>query len=164
MLRKAVSRTVNVLPSAFRKRLFVALGLSQRAMTLGVRILLRNERGEVLLVRHTYVPGWYLPGGGVERHETVQQAAIKELREECSVEALDEPQLFHFYRNPRTSRFDHVALFICDAWREIATKQPDHEIAEIGFFAPDNLPDGTTEPTRHRIAEVLNGQKPSDVW
>ena len=164
MVKKALASTINLLPSAFRKRLFVALGLSRRAMTLGVRIMVRNEEGHVLLVRHTYVPGWYLPGGAVERHETVQQAAVKELLEECNIEALDEPSLFHFYRNPRTSRFDHVAMFICTRWREVAVKKPDHEIAEIGFFAPDALPEGTTVPTRNRVAEVLNGQARSDVW
>jgi ADP-ribose pyrophosphatase YjhB (NUDIX family) len=164
MVLKVIARIVNVLPSAVRRPLFVGLGLSRRAMTLGVRVLVRNEQGHVLLVRHTYVPGWYLPGGGVERHETVQQAAIKELREECHIEVLDEPTLFHFYRNPRTSRFDHVALFICSNWRQLSDKQPDHEIAEVGFFAPDNLPEGTTEPTRNRVAEMIDGQKIADLW
>ena len=164
MVMKALAGTVNLLPSAIRKRLFVALGLSQRAMTLGVRILVQNEEGHILLVRHTYVSGWFLPGGGVERPETVQEAAVKELLEECGIEALDPLQLFHFYKNPRTSRFDHVALFTCSRWREVVAKQPDHEIAELGFFAPDELPQETTVPTRNRIAEVLNGQHRSDVW
>lgn len=164
MVMKALASTINLLPSGLRKRLFVALGLSRRAMTLGVRIMVRNDEGHVLLVRHTYVPGWYLPGGGVERHETVQQAAVKELLEECNIEALDEPSLFHFYKNLRTSRFDHVALFTCTNWRQVDVKQPDHEIAELGFFAPEDLPEDTTVPTRNRIAEVLNGQRPDDIW
>ncbi|MEP0943069.1 MAG: NUDIX domain-containing protein [Rhizobiaceae bacterium] len=164
MVKRLLAQCVDALPSGVRKRLFVALGLSQRAMTLGVRIMVRNEAGHVLLVRHTYVPGWYLPGGAVERHETVQHAAAKELQEECNIEVLDEPVLFHFYRNPRTSRFDHVALFICSNWHQREPKQPDHEIAETGFFASDKLPDGTTEPTRNRIAEILDGRPVSDIW
>ena len=161
---KLLARLVNLLPLALRKRLFVGLGLSRRVMTLGVRILVRNDEGQVLLVRHTYVPGWYLPGGAVERGETVQQAAVKELYEECDVEALSEPSLFHFYRNPSTSRFDHVALFVCTEWRQVTIKMPGHEIAETGFFAADDLPEGTTDPTRNRIAELLNGQSVADVW
>ncbi|MEP1209001.1 MAG: NUDIX domain-containing protein [Rhizobiaceae bacterium] len=133
-------------------------------MTLGVRVLVRDEQGRVLLVRHTYVPGWYLPGGGVERGETVQQAVGKELLEECGIEAIDPPKLFHFYRNPRTSHYDHVALFVCSNWRQQKAKQPDHEIAELGFFEFENLPEGTTTPTRQRLAELLADQPVNDIW
>ena len=127
-------------PLAIRKRLFVGIGLVRRSMTLGVRIIVRDEQQRVLLVRHTYIPGWFLPGGGVERGETLHQAATKELQEECSIEARGSLRLFHAYRNPRTSRFDHVALFICDGWTQEKPKQPDYEIAEIGFFPLDALP------------------------
>ena len=157
-------RSINYLPSGFRKRLFVALGLVRRAMTLGVRVFVRDEQGRILLVRHTYVAGWYLPGGGVERGETIQQAVRKELLEECAIEAIDEPQLFGVYRNPRTSRYDHVALFVCSNWQQLNDKEPDHEIAELGFFDYENLPEGTTIPTRNRLAELMENQPVSDIW
>ena len=153
-----------IFPLPVRKRLFVAVGLALRSMTLGVRIIIRDEQQRVLLVRHTYVPGWFLPGGGVERGETLHQAAVKELREECNIEANGPLRLYHAYRNPRTSRFDHVALFICDEWSQETQKQPDHEIAEIGFFSVDDLPEGTTIPTRNRLAELQGHQSVSDVW
>src|SRR6187200_446523 len=41
-----------------------------RGMSLGVRALVRDENGRILLIRHSYAPGWLLPGGGVERGET----------------------------------------------------------------------------------------------
>jgi len=157
-------RVLNFLPLGLRKRLFVGIGLVRRSMTLGVRVLVRDEKGHILLVRHTYVPGWYLPGGGVERGETIQQAVRKELLEECAIEALEEPRLFNVYRNPRTSRFDHVALFICSDWRQLEAKIPDHEIAELGFFAYDKLPEETTIPTKNRLAEMLEKQPVNNVW
>ncbi len=115
-------------------------------------------------MRHTYVSGWYLPGGGVERGETVHDAAIKELYEEANLTLNEPPQLIHFYRNPRSSRFDHVALFRCASWSGELRTEPDFEIAEIGFFPLDALPEGTTGPTRTRLKEVFDNQPKSDVW
>jgi ADP-ribose pyrophosphatase YjhB (NUDIX family) len=54
-----------------------------RGATLGVRILAIDAQDRVCLVRHTYLPGWHLPGGGVERGEHALDAAIKEAREEA---------------------------------------------------------------------------------
>lgn len=140
------------------------MGLVQRAMTLGVRVLVRDQKGRVLLVRHTYVEGWHLPGGGVERGETLQQAASKEILEECNIETQDTLELFHIYRNTLTSRFDHVALFTCLSWHQKDEKLPDFEIAEIGFFAPDELPVGTTPSTINRLAELAGKRPVADIW
>jgi 8-oxo-dGTP pyrophosphatase MutT (NUDIX family) len=52
-----------------------------RGKTLGVRALVTDEQGRVLLIEHTYVLGWWLPGGGVDRGETAHQAVARELRE-----------------------------------------------------------------------------------
>ena len=155
---------LNLLPRWLRSRLFVVYSLTRRAMTLGVRCIIQNDEGYVLLVRHTYVSGWHLPGGGVERGETVQDAAIKELYEEANLTLNEPPQLIHFYRNPRSSKFDHVALFDCKSWSGDLRTEPDFEIAEICFFPLDALPEGTTEPTRTRLKEVFENQPMSDVW
>ena len=42
----------------------------QRGMTLGVRAACFDNEGRVFLVKHSYVPGWHMPGGGMERWET----------------------------------------------------------------------------------------------
>jgi ADP-ribose pyrophosphatase YjhB (NUDIX family) len=50
-----------------------------RPVRLGVRVmLLRGD--QVLLVRQTYMPGWFMPGGGLKRGETLEQAARREAR------------------------------------------------------------------------------------
>ena len=82
-----LNQAINLIPKNIRRRLFVMLGLAHRAMTLGVRIMVRDDEGRVLLVRHTYVAGWHFPGGAVDRGETAPQAAMKELNEECGIEA-----------------------------------------------------------------------------
>ena len=64
-----------------------------RGMTLGVRGLVLNGAGEVLLVEHTYLAGWHMPGGGVERGETGEEALARELVEEAGVRLTAPPVL-----------------------------------------------------------------------
>lgn len=134
-------------------------------MTLGVRgVVLDEEARSVFLIRHTYVPGWHLPGGGVETGETIQQALVKELREEGNIELTGPAELFAFYKNLYASRRDHVALFVCRAHRQTAPRAPDVEIAEARFFSLDALPQELTGATRRRIGEVLNGGEIPEFW
>lgn len=138
--------------------------LFQRPMTLGVRGLVLDGADRVLLVRHTYVPGYYLPGGGVESGETLLQALARELQEEGGVRVLSAPALQGVYLNRRVSPRDHVALFTVRHFHCEGVRAPDHEIAEAGFFPLDALPDGTTPATRARLAEVLDGTPVSPYW
>ena len=135
-----------------------------RAMTLGVRALVIDEEGRVFLVKHSYVSGWHLPGGGVEAGETLTQALARELREEGNIEMTAPPQLHGVFFNNRASRRDHVALFVVRAFRQSAAPVPDREIVEHGFFALDALPNDTTAATRTRIIEVLGGAPVSERW
>ncbi|KAF2992850.1 NUDIX domain-containing protein [Methylocystis sp. MJC1] len=138
--------------------------LFQRPMTLGVRGLVLDADDRVLLVRHTYVPGFYLPGGGVEGGETMLQALIRELEEEGGVHILGAPALHGVYLNRRISPRDHVALYVVRDFHCQGPRAPDHEIAEAGFFPLDALPSDTTPATRARIAEVVAGEPVSPYW
>lgn len=139
-------------------RLFHLYFRMTRGMTLGVRAACFDGEGRVFLVRHTYVPGWYLPGGGVERDETAQEALLKELREEGNLEPIGEPQLTHVFLNRNATRRDHVILYRVQV-RQTAPRLPDREIAQSGFFSLDALPDGVTQATLDRLAEI-RGDKP----
>lgn len=145
--------------SRARAKFFHTYFVLQRPMTLGVRGMVLNEaQGTVFLVRHTYVPGWHLPGGGVERGETMTQALVKELREEGNIELTGGAELFGIYHNSRASVRDHIALYAVRNFVQAAPRLPDREIAESGFFPLAALPEGTTQSTRRRIAEVLEGR------
>lgn len=136
----------------------------RRGMTLGVRAAVLSEAGEVLLVRHTYTPGWHMPGGGVEPDETLLDALAKELREEANI-ALTGPAVLHgVFLNRHVSVRDHVAVFIVRAFTQSAPKQPDHEIAEARFFPLSALPDRTTPGTRRRLAEIVEASAPPAEW
>lgn len=134
-----------------------------RSMTLGVRAACFDQDGRIFLVRHSYIAGWHMPGGGVERHETVEQALEKELREEGNLVISGRPQLFHVYLNNRTSKRDHVVFFRTQV-EQTAPRKPDLEIVESGFFALDALPPGTTKATYRRLKELEGGEPPSNYW
>jgi 8-oxo-dGTP pyrophosphatase MutT (NUDIX family) len=134
-----------------------------RGMTLGVRAACFDRDGRIFLVRHSYVPGWYMPGGGVERGESVLQALAKELREEGNLAILGEPQLFHAYYNRNVSRRDHVLFYRVDV-EQSAPKQPDREIVESGFFPLDDLPENVTAATVRRLQELSGEAARSDYW
>jgi ADP-ribose pyrophosphatase YjhB (NUDIX family) len=135
-----------------------------RGMTLGVRAVVLDADSRVFLVRHTYVTGWYLPGGGVEVGQTFRQALDMELREEGRIELTGEPVLHGVYLNSHVSIRDHVAVYVVRQFRQDRMPAPNREIAECGFFALDALPGDTTEGTRLRLAELLDGRPISATW
>ncbi len=135
-----------------------------RGLTDGVRALVVDAEGRVFLVKHSYVSGWHLPGGGVETGETLMMALARELHEEGNIELTGAPTLFAIYFNRRVSRRDHVALYVVRSFRQTAPPQANHEIVAHGFFATDSLPSETTASTRHRIAEVLGGRPAAELW
>ena len=146
------------------RRIFHLYWRFSRGMTLGVRGLVLDAEGRVFLVKHSYVSGWHLPGGGVEAGETLIEAIARELREEGNIEMTAPPRLHGIFFNNRASRRDHVALFVVRAFRQTAAPVPNGEIIAHGFFAPDALPNDTTAATRVRIIEVLGGAPVSEGW
>jgi 8-oxo-dGTP pyrophosphatase MutT (NUDIX family) len=130
---------------------------------MGVRAACFDPSGRVFLVRHSYVPGWHMPGGGIERRETSHEALVKELREEGNLRIVGEPQLFQVYLNMSASRRDHVVFYRADV-EQTAPRQPDMEIVESGFFALDALPEGTTEATKRRLRELSGAELAAQYW
>lgn len=135
-----------------------------RALTLGVRGLVVDGEGRVLLVRHTYTPGWHFPGGGVEFNETVDAAIRRELIEEAGVALTGPPELLGIYANFNAFPGDHVLAFRVSAWEQARPLGPNREIAEAAFFATGALPDGTTAGTRRRIAELASQAPLQTTW
>ncbi|MDO8875772.1 MAG: NUDIX domain-containing protein [Pseudolabrys sp.] len=135
-----------------------------RGATLGAFGMVIDGQGRVFLVKHSYVSGWHLPGGGVETGETLRTALRRELREEGNIRLTAEPALHGVFFNSRVSRRDHVALFVVRDFTQPSAPVPDREIVDHGFFAPGALPPDTGRATRARIAEVFEGAAPSEVW
>jgi 8-oxo-dGTP pyrophosphatase MutT (NUDIX family) len=146
------------------RRLFHFYSRFARPMTLGVRAVVLNNDNQVFMVKHSYTPGWHLPGGGVEAGETMLGSLKRELVEEGGIELTGEAYLHGIYFNRRISRRDHVAVYVVHSFRQEKTPDPNHEIIASGFFDPTDLPSDTTRGTRMRIAEVLLHQPVSEDW
>jgi 8-oxo-dGTP pyrophosphatase MutT (NUDIX family) len=146
------------------RRVFHTYWRFQRGMTLGVRGLVLDPDRRVFLILHTYVPGWQLPGGGVEVGETVLEALERELKEEGNISLAAPPRLHGIFLQRAVSRRDHVALFVAETYAQPALPAPNREIAACGWFARDALPADTTPGTRRRIDEVLAGAPPAVDW
>ena len=135
-----------------------------RGMTLGVRAVVVDGDNRVFLVKHSYVTGWHLPGGGVEVGETFLEALRRELVEEGRIELTEEPVLHGLFFNSQVSRRDHVAVYLIRHFRQDRLPEPNREIIACGFFETSALPAETTEGTRLRISEVLEGRAPIVTW
>ncbi len=134
----------------------------RRPLTLGVRAMILNEKQEFLLVRHTYIDGWYFPGGGVEKGESLESAVARELSEEVGVRLEGPPTLFGAYTYLREYKSDHVIFYAADQWS--ITPNKNMEIAEFGFFSRRNIPDDTSPGTKRRLAEYFDKTPQSDMW
>lgn len=147
----------------FTRPVFFVWSRLNRGMTLGVRGIARDAEGRVLLVKHTYLQGWWLPGGGVDRGETLSRAVVREMREETGLIATSAPRLLSVHSNEKFFPGDHVAIFLIEAF-EMGNRSSHGEIAETGWFYPHDLPPDTTRATRDRLAEAFGEQPVSEEW
>lgn len=133
-------------------------------LTIGVRVVVRDEADRVLLVRHTYAPGWHFPGGGVNKREAAVDAAVREVREEAQIELLAKPELVGVFLNLAQIKCDHILLFKASTWRRVDDKARPMEIAEAKFFEVDQLPPEASGGTIRRLAELSGREAQSAMW
>ena len=117
--------------------------------------ILRESR--ILLVRqqtvvHSY---WLLPGGGVERGESLTEAAARETREECSLEVtvLDTPLALVESISPDSGKSRHLVQLIYPAVvpEETVAAASDPAVREIGWFTVDDLECLVIHPPIHDL-------------
>ncbi len=134
-----------------------------RPRTRGVKVMLFNPAGELLLVRHSYGDTglFMLPGGGVRPFERPEAAAVREIREElaCGVEGL---AFVSVHAATREGKRDTVHLYCARAAGPV--RADGVEIAEARFFPLDALPANTSPATLRRIAEHRGEQAISERW
>ena len=105
---------------------------------LTVDIIIKVQNGIVLIERRNPPHGWALPGGFVDYGETVEQAAVREAREETSLDVILEEQ-FHTYSDPRRDPRHHTVSTVFIARSSGIPKAAD-DAKNLAVFHQDNLP------------------------
>lgn len=139
-----------------------ARALSRRLLrptTVGVRVVaVHPDQGRVLLVRHRGgAQAWGLPGGGVDRRETLAEAARRELREEAGCDSAV-VALMGIYFAYGDGMSNHIAVFQCTPFGPARPPRGDLEIVDARFFPRDDLPSNTDQGSVRRIAELAHGR------
>jgi hypothetical protein len=122
-----------------------------------LRAVVLDSENRVFLVKHSYVSGWHLPGGGVETGETFDLTRRELLRRR--IEMTGEPVLHGPVLQPPGVAEDHVAVYVVRGYRQAGMPEPNREIV-YGFSCCECRP--TPPGTRARIAEVLGSQPPAE--
>jgi 8-oxo-dGTP pyrophosphatase MutT (NUDIX family) len=131
-------------------------------IAFGVTAIVDDEAGRVLLVRHSYQPGWHLPGGGVNAAEPPAEAILRELKEEVGLLESAAPELIGIFTRRIGWVTNLIALYRVGQARIAFT--PNAEIREIIWADPRALPDGAVRGTRRRLAEFTDRTTPAPYW
>lgn len=125
-------------------------------------LALVEQGNKILLVRHSYAPGWRLPGGGVKRGEPPEEAVLRELREEIGLTHGATPQLFGLYTRKVAFVTNLIAVYrVREASFVFA---PSLEIRAVTLADPVSPPPGTADAVRRRLAELVGEQVQTPYW
>lgn len=122
-----------------------------------VDIIIEIENGKVILIKRKNQPhGWAIPGGFVDRGESLEEAAAREAKEETSLEISDLHQ-FHTYSAPaRDPRFHTIStVFTAKA---SGRPKADDDAVKIGIFGEEELPDEIAFDHRKILADYFSAR------
>lgn len=123
------------------RHLRTALRLVLRHPIPSVGVIPLLEDGRIVLVRRADSDRWSLPGGMIDWGETVEQAATRELNEECGLELACVERFVGVYSSPeRDPRAHAVNVVIVARVRGSPEVQDRLEVSEIHAFQPEEVP------------------------
>ncbi|MBS0276519.1 MAG: NUDIX domain-containing protein [Proteobacteria bacterium] len=128
----------------------------------GVRGVVEDGQGRILLVRHSYIAGWHLPGGGVDRGEPPENAVVREVEEEVGLMESTPPEFIALYSQKVFWVTNVVGLYRLRNAR--IDFKPNLEIREAQFFDLATLPVNTTAATQRRLAELTGKVPRTPYW
>ncbi len=126
-------------------------------------IIIEYKNGIVLIERKNEPYGWALPGGFVDVDESLEAAAVREAREETSLEVALRA-LLYIYGKPGRDPRGHAVSVVYIATGS-GTLSASDDAKDAGVFAPDQLPDPIAFDHREIIADycafLRTGNRPA---
>lgn len=135
---------------------------------LGATTLVFNNKNELLLNLRTDTNTWGIPGGSMELYETIEETAVRELKEETGIDA-NELELVtilsgkeYYFEYPNGDKMCTVIVLfkILNYTGEIRVS--DNESKQLKFFALDNLPNMESR-AQAIVDKILNGSIKIDI-
>jgi len=156
LLRRAgLYLSVSIISVVHAVRFWISM-LIGKGSVQGVRLILVKDRS-VILVSHWYAPwAWTLPGGGVDRNESPEAAAIREAREETGFEVKTIAGEIGTYIGAMGKR-DTVKVYYTGDFEGSLSLTPNLEIMARSWFDMDNLPEEISPANRRRIEAYRAG-------
>ena len=132
------------------------MGSSSRNPLLTVDAIIEINNGIILIKRKNPPAGWAIPGGFVDYGETLEEAAVREMKEETSLD-INLGRQFHTYSNPGRDPRHHTVstIFIASA---TGTPEAADDAVDIGIFTKDNLPEDIAFDHRQILEDYFNGK------
>ena len=113
--------------------------MAEKFPRITVDVIIRFKDGIVLIKRRDPPHGWAIPGGFVDFGETLEDAAIREMKEETNLDVKLERQM-HTYSDPSRDPRGHTITTVFIGTGEGELKAQD-DAADVGIFNKDNLPE-----------------------
>ena len=114
---------------------------------------------QILLVKHSYQDKWGLPGGWLNKRETLQQSAARELQEELGA-GLSDFEILTIRKVPNAQIID---VAVRGRISGDAVKTTDAEIESFRFFPRDALPEDIIRTHKPFVKEYLARQRNSQA-
>jgi ADP-ribose pyrophosphatase YjhB (NUDIX family) len=123
---------------------------------LTVDVIIEVEGGIVLIKRKNPPPGWAIPGGFVDYGESLEEAAVREAKEETGLD-IELIRQFHTYSDPKRDPRHHTVSTIFIA-RASGTPRAADDAKEVGIFTRDNLPEDIAFDHRQILEDYFNNK------
>lgn len=118
-----------------------------------IELVDRPGRPIVLIERRNPPPGWAIPGGFVDVGESIEQAAVREAREETALE-VRLMILLGVYSDPKRDARGHTASVVYVAAAQGTPRALD-DAAAVEVFNPENLPANLAFDHRRILTDYL---------
>lgn len=131
-------------------------------ISLGATTLVFNEKNELLLNLRSDTNTWGIPGGSMELEETIEETAIRELKEEAGITA-DKLELVtvlsgkeYYFEYPNGDKMSTVIVLFKVLNYSGEIKVSDNESKKLKFFSLNDLPDMESR-AKAIVDKILNG-------